>query len=110
MSPACQHNAPSLSQNAKTMIRFCRSHVLSPASQYGSRFRPYLIQRLFSSPGNGVGNESGLYFSILITRNEMSSPKLIVDPDPAIRGACFVVTSDSHPHVLPMYAPGLRTD
>jgi len=41
----------------------------------------------------------------LITRNEKSSPKFIVDPDPAIRGACFVVTSDSHPHVLPMYAP-----
>jgi hypothetical protein len=26
-------------------------------------------------------------------------------PDPSIRGDCFVVTSDSHPHVLPMYAP-----
>jgi len=25
--------------------------------------------------------------------------------DPSIRGACFVVASDSHPHVLPMYAP-----
>ena len=26
-------------------------------------------------------------------------------PDPSVRDACFVVTSDSHPHVLPMYAP-----
>src|SRR5712691_351808 len=29
----------------------------------------------------------------------------ITDPDPSIRGACCVVASGSHPHVLPMYAP-----
>jgi len=34
---------------------------------------------------------------------DVKSEQLV--PDPSIRGACFVVTSDSHPHVLPMYAP-----
>ena len=43
--------------------------------------------------------------AFLITRNEKSSPKFVVDPDPWIRGACFAITLDSHPHVLPMYAP-----
>jgi len=27
------------------------------------------------------------------------------DPDPSIRGVCCVGTSDSHPHVLVLYAP-----
>jgi len=53
--------------------------------------------------GSGMTLDSISAF--LITRNEKSSPKFVVDPDPAIRGACFVVTSDSRPHVLPMLAP-----
>jgi hypothetical protein len=44
-------------------------------------------------------------FNRLIPLRRNGCQEITAIPDPSIRDACFVVTSDSYPHVLPMYAP-----